>query len=189
MARRYLPVMRLPGAGSTRAMEKWGQPLRVIFLDYVEVGKDVARGTLQRPIRSILYGLIGGLVITAWRKNPDYASFENDVLEYSNELSLCSKPLRNPRAQAYIERLIGLKSDGYLRHISFGVFSIMILRSVSPSCKNYHEVCPYLQPRLWTVYERVVDVGVWGKWLLLERHMVDFDVNQEALEKSLANQG
>ncbi len=179
---------RLLRPGSAQSMERWGQPLKVIFMDYVEVARDVAAGVRQRPIRALLYSLAAGLLGTSWRRNPDLAGFENDVLEYSNELSMCSKSMRSPHAQAYIEKLISLKSDGYLRHVSLGICSVVLQRVSVPDCDNYHEVCPLLQPRLWTAHERVVDVGLWGKWQLLERNMADFDINEEQLEKSLANQ-
>ncbi len=170
----------------SQQVESWGQPLRVIFLDYLEVGRDVAAGARRRPLKALFYGFLAGLIGASWRRTPDLASFENNVLEYSNELSMCSKPLRNPHAQSYIERLISLKSESHLRYTSLGVCSVVTRRVSVPECCNYHEVCPHLRPRWWTGYNRVVDVGVWGRWLLLERNMLDFDINEEYLERSLA---
>lgn len=170
----------------SQRIESWGQPLRIIFLDYVEVGRDIATGIRRSPLKALVYGFMAGILGTSWRRNPDMASFVNNVLEYSNELSMCGETERNPAALAHIERLISLNSDGYLRRINLGVCSVVMQRVSSPQCCGYHEVCPHLQPRVWHAYQRILDIGVWGRWLLLERNMVDFDINEKQLEKSLA---
>ena len=184
--RRLVALVRRPSPAMWRRFERWGQPVKTILNDYVDVTKDALSGMWKHPVKALLYALSGGAIVAAWKKRPDFAGYVNDVLEYSNEISQCSTVIRNPHAQAYIERCIHLKSEGYLLYMNFGIFSIILLRKHSPECKNYHETCKHLQPKFWTVYERVVDVGFWGKWHVLEQQMVDFDVNGEQLEKSLA---
>ena len=163
-------------------MAKLGQPLKVILDDYVAVSKDIASNARQRPIKTLLYLATGGTLVTTWKKRPDLDGYINDVLEYSNEIGECSEVTRSSRAQSYISRIIQLNSDGYLRYINLGLVAIVMTRSSAPACKNYHETCKHLQPGLLSAWQRVMDVGFWGRWLQLERNMVDFDVSEEEFE-------
>ena len=172
-------------AGAIRTVARLGQPLKEILTDYVEVAKDLIQGARQRPVKAALYLISGTAFTITWRKRPDYASYINDVVEYANELSMCSELVRRPSAKQYIDTITRQHSDGYLRYVNLGLVAIILQRSYSPSCSNYHETCKHLQPRVWTLTERVVDVGFWGQWRNLEMEMLDFDVNEEELEKSL----
>ena len=172
-------------AGAIRTVARLGQPLKEILTDYVEVAKDLIQGARQRPVKAALYLISGTAFTITWKKRPDYASYINDVVEYANELSMCSELVRRPSAKQYIDTITRQHSDGYLRYVSLGLVAIILRRSCSTSCSNYHETCKHLQPRAWTVAERVVDVGFWGRWRNLEMEMLDFDVNEEELEKSL----
>lgn len=154
----------------------------------MEVSKDIAKEARLHPLKTLVYFLSGGMLLAAWEQRPDSATYINDVLEYANELAQCSEVVRNPHSQAYIERIAQLYSDDCLRYVNCGFFAIMMQRPHNPRCKNYHLVCKHLQPSIRTADQRVVDVGWWGRWYVLEREMVDFDVNEEELEKSLQKQ-
>ena len=168
-----------------RTVARLGQPLKEILTDYVEVGKDLIQGARRRPIKTALYLTSGAAFTITWRKRPDYTSYINDVVEYANELSMCSEVVRRPSAKLYIDSVFKQHSDSYLRYVNLGLVAIILRRNYSPSCSNYHEMCKHLQPRIWTVLERVVDVGFWGQWRNLEKEMLDFDVNEEDFNKSL----
>jgi len=180
-------LLSLP-TGVAKRLRKWGHPLRAILEDYAEVTKELVSDARRHPLKTLSYCMSGALVIATWRKRPDYADYINDVLEYSNEIAQCSQELRNPHSEAYINSIINLDAGSHLRYISLGVCAVVLQRVHSPDCKNYHQTCKYLQPRLWLVHHRVVDVGGWGRWWWLEKNMVDFDVNEEQLEKALREQ-
>ena len=175
-------ALRLSG-GAPTSVTKLGQPLKVILDDYVAVSKDLASTARQRPLRTLLYLATGGILVTTWKKRPDLDGYINDILEYSNEIGQCSEAIRNSRAQSYIGRIIRLNSDGYLRYINLGLVAIVMERSSAPACKNYHETCKHLQPGMLSAWHRVIDVGLWGHWLQLERNMVDFDVSEDEFRK------
>ena len=174
-----------PTPVTSQRIEKWGQPFRVILLDYVDVSKDLFTSAKRQPIKSLLYLLTGGLIVALWRRRPDQTHLVSSILEYSNEMAMVSRPLRNPQSQAYIDTLMALLVSDELYCVNFGLFSIAMRRLATPECQNYHVTCKHLQPHVWTVGERLVDVGVWGTWVELERRMADFDVNEEQLELSL----
>lgn len=170
-----------------RTVARMGQPLKSILTDYVEVFKDIFVGARRRPLKAAAYLISATAFTVTWKRRPDYASYINDVLDYANELSMCSEIVRKPSAKQYIDTITKQHADGYLRYINCGLFAIILQRNYSPSCSNYHETCQHLQPRLWRMGERVVDVGFWGRWKNLEKEMINFDVNEEELAKSVSD--
>lgn len=169
-----------------RSAARLGQPLKEILTDYVEVFKDIFIGARKRPFKAATYLISATAFTVTWKKRPDYNSYINDVLDYANELSMCSEIVRRRSAKQYVDTITKQHADGYLQYINLGLCAVILRRNYSPVCSNYHETCQHLQPRLWSVGERVVDVGFWGQWRNLEKEMVDFDVNEEELTKSLS---
>lgn len=169
----------------TGGISKLGQPIRAILSDYVDVFSELFISCKKRPIKTLVYLSLGGMIMTGFIKRPDRTSYVNDVLEYSNELSMCSEIVRSPKAKQYIDTLITMETDGYLGYINLGIAALIIRKSHSTYCSNYHDTCSMLQPRFWHMHEMVVDVGVWSRWLLLETEMNEYDVNDDELEKTL----
>ena len=159
----------------------WGQALRNIMLDYVEVSRDIFKDMKKSPVKSVIYLGLGGAGILLCARSPTLTDYHSEIVEYSNEIGLCAQATRNPVCKAHVDRMSTLLVDGYLLCISFGLFSLILLRPSSSHCCNYHQVCPHVQPRLWTLPDRVVDVGVMGHWLVLRKTMKDFDVNLSEL--------
>ena len=168
----------------TGGLYKLGQPIRAILSDYVDVFTELFTSCKKHPIKAFVYLSCGGVITTGCIKRPDRASYVNDVLEYSNELSMCSEVVRSPKAKRYIDTLIAMETDGYLKYVNLGIAALIIRKNHSAYCSNYHETCSSLQPRFWQLHERVVDVGVWDRWLLLETELNGYDVNDEELEKT-----
>ena len=179
LMRRALPARR--ASSWVRRANSLGQPIRAILTDYADVFTDLFKSSWKHPFRTVAYISIGSLIIAAVSKRPDYNGYLNDVLGYSNELSMCSDLVRNPKAKRYIDNIITMHSDGYLTYINLGVVALIKRRAHSAHCSNFHETCPSLQPRVWRSVERVVDVGVWGRWLLLDTELKDYDINEEEL--------
>ncbi len=158
-----------------------GQPVKAILTDYAQVFKDLFISARKHPFKTTVYISLGSLLVAAVKKRPDYTLYLNDVLVYGNELSMCSEAVRNPSAVNYIDDIITHHYDRGLTYINLGVVALIMRKSRSAHCSNFHETCSSLQPRLWTCGERVMDVGVWGHWLLLDTNLKDFDVNTEQL--------
>lgn len=168
-----------------RRVSKWGQPLKNIFVDYVEVSKDVAADLKRSPVKSMLWLLFGGIITGYYRKCPSLGSYKKEVIEYCNELGLCAEGARNHHAKLYIDRVSTMLNDGHVQYVNCGVFAIILQRSNSSKCHNYHETCSHLQPRIWTLHNRVLDIGVWDRWLILEKTMVNFDVSESEFSVSV----
>ena len=157
---------------------KWGQPLKNILSDYVEVSKDVAKDARSYPLKYLTLGMFGCVITCVCRRCPNLKDYHSEIIEYSNEIGLCADTTRNSRSKGHVDDMSMLLADRYLQCINFGIFSVIIRRPSSAQCRNYHQVCAHLHPRVWTFHERVVDVGVWGQWLFLDKIMKDFDVNE-----------
>ena len=172
-----------------RRMEKWGQPLRVIAQDYIEVVKDAYKDAKARPIKTLLYSLMGCGVIATWKTRPDAVSYTDRLLDHCNDLYQCSQLVRNPTTQAYVDNIMGMFAKDQLEYKNFGFFAILLKREHSPVCKNYHMSCKHLRRRWWTRWANdIVDVGAWGRWWALDRAMVDYDINNEELKDWLEKQ-
>ena len=159
----------------------WGQPLRNIIMDYLDVSKDLFKDMRSSPVKSTLLLSLSGLGIVCYAKCPTLTDYHSEIIEYSNEIGLCAESTRNKRCKMHVDSMSTMLVDGYLEYMNFGLFSVILQRPNSSKCYNYHEVCTHLQPRLWTLPDRVVDVGVLGQWRILNKTMKDFDVNQDEL--------
>ena len=156
----------------------WGQPLKNIITDYVEVSKDIATGLKKSPVKSSLWLVLGGFITAFYKKCPNLSCYRSDVIEYCNELGLCAEGARSGQAKSYVDRVSTLLHDDQVQYVSLGVVAIVMQRPSSPRCKNYHETCPHLRPRIWRLHDRVLDIGVWNQWVYLERNMLNFDINE-----------
>ena len=172
-----------------RRMEKLGNPFRVIARDYLEVAKDAFKDAKDRPLKTLLYFLVGGGVFATWKTRPDASSYTDCLLSYSNDLFQCSHAVRNPQTHAYVDSTIKKLSNDQLAYKNFVFFAILMEREHNPVCKNYHVTCKHVQQRWWSRWSNnVVDVGVWGRWWALDRAMVGYDVNEEELADWLEQQ-
>ena len=174
--------------GGGGRMDRWGQPLRVIALDYVEVTKDAYKELRTKPVKSLVYALIGTSFLATWRTRPDKESYTDHLLGHCNEFHLCSQPVRSKETASYLENIVTKVSVEELEYKNLGLFAVMLERESSPVCQNYHVTCKYVRRRWWQRWTRVVDVGFWGRWWALNRAMVDFDVNEEELASWLEQQ-
>ena len=188
MAGRAGSLLAAATRGGGGRIEKWGQPLRVIAQDYVEVAKDAYKDAKARPIKTLVYALLGGGVVATWKMRPDTVSYTDRLLEHCNDLYQCSQLVRNRQTQAYLDNLVQKVSTDQLEYKNFGFFAILLEREHTPVCKNYHVSCKHLRWRWWSRWSHVVDVGVWGRWWALDRAMVDYDVNDEELSSWLEQQ-
>ena len=188
MAGRLGSVLATATRGGGGRMERWGQPLRVIAQDYVEVVKDAYKDAKARPFKTLVYALIGGCFVGTWKTRPDADSYLDCLLEHCNEFHLCSRVVRNTQTHAYLEDIVTKLSRDEIQYKNFGFFTVVLEREHTPVCKNYHVACKYLRMRWWTRWARVVDVGVWGRWRALNRAIVDYDVNEDELADWLEQQ-
>ncbi|XP_018425024.1 PREDICTED: uncharacterized protein C19orf52 homolog [Nanorana parkeri] len=150
-----------------------------LLRDYGEACKDIVVGAKERPGKAALYiSLLAGIGVCS-SKAPSEDFFHSSMLEASSCLLLLSPWTRNGRSDQHVQRLIELRNEGRLRHINLTVFSLMYEGTSDPDCDLYTTQCPHLQPRWSEFPSRVLDVGFFGRWWLLQEKMKDFDINEE----------
>jgi len=173
----------LPGVQSFVIHENFisfsGNYLMNIVNDYktvfVEIGQDMKR----RPIKSSIYISLlttGGVM---YKTNPGAKEFHARLTESVTELMLVSDLIRNPSSAKAIDKLVELDSQTRLRCYSLGLFSIMCVKHCSPEVGLYASTCKYLKPHWTEFHKTIVDVGVFGRWIYIEKAMEDYDINSD----------
>lgn len=160
---------------------KLGRSAYNVYFDYKTVFKESIIYVKRKPFKSALSFAGVGTVCYVYDKNPDEQSFTDTLMESANKLLQLSDLIRNPTSCSSVQRVLKLHSEGRLRRQSLGLFSIVLEQPLSASCDLYENHCTYVQPRWSSLWSRVVDVGMMGHWFMLERSMVDYDVNEEEL--------
>lgn len=160
-------------------IQQWGQPFRNILLDYYEVSQDIIKSIKTHRVRSAFSLFCFGGVVYSFKQVPDEFSYYGELLDWSNELSLVNEMEQNRVSKSHIDGVLDLYSNQRLRYVNLGLVAIVMEIPSYPECKNYHNTCSHLQPRWWTFYKRIIDVGIYGRWIVIQRKMVDYDINDE----------
>ena len=160
---------------------KLGRSAYNIFVDYKAVFKDSYLYVKEKPLRSAATsGVLLGLYYL-YHENPDVNSYEDALLECSNELLQLSHLIRNPSSDNYVQKLLKYRNQERIRVQSFGILSLVWVSEFGPSCDLYEKHCEYVQPRWNSFPQRMIDVGILGHWYFLEKAMIDYDVNEAEL--------
>lgn len=160
---------------------KLGRSAYNIFIDYNAVFKDSYLYVKEKPLRSATtLGVLLGLYYL-YHENPDVNSYEDALLECSNELLQLSHLIRNPSSDNYVQKLLKYRNQERIRIQSFGILSLVWVSEFGPSCDLYEKHCEYVQPRWKSFPQQMIDVGILGHWYFLEKAMIDYDVNEAEL--------
>lgn len=147
--------------------------------DYGEACKDIVVGAKERPGKATLYISLLASVGICSSKAPSEDSFQCSLLEASSCLLLLSPWARSGSSDQHVQRLMELRNEGRLRHINLIIFSLMYEAPYDPDSDLYSSQCSHLKPRWSEFPSRVLDIGFFGNWWLLQNKMKDFDINEE----------
>ncbi|KYO40315.1 mitochondrial import inner membrane translocase subunit Tim29 [Alligator mississippiensis] len=159
-----------------------GQWWKSLLHDYVEACKEVVVGARQRPGKAGLYlSVLAGAAACSLRI-PSDTSFDASLLEASGTLLLLSPWVCNTTSKGHVQRLMQLRNWGQLRYQSLVFFSLVYEAPFDAETDLYLAQCKHLQPR-WTEFPgRILDVGFWGRWWVLNAKMKDSDINDEEFQ-------
>ena len=131
-----------------------------------------------------------GLAVAAIWLNPKEVDFQERHLEANNIMVLVSKPIKNPVSEKHVDHINSLYSDDRIRYTSCLFLSFMWKDNFCREVGLYESQCSYLKPSLRKFYDRIEDIGFWGKWWIYEEKMKDFDVSPaEWSDTSVLNLG
>ena len=131
----------------------------------------------EKPAKSVFYlsslAGIGYLIKT----NPNEQSFRGEILECSNELLLLGDAIRNPNSNDHVQDLIEAYNAGHIRRLNLGVCTLMWRDNYDASVDLYEARCKSTRVGWLGIKDRIMDIGVMGRWLWLEKALIDYDIN------------
>lgn len=151
-----------------------------IYLDYKTVFVELQQSARDRPLKASLYGSTILFVINLLRTNEDLRSYEEEIVNAATKLVSVADESRNIVSQEFVDQLTQSRCNGTLRQLDLSLFTLVYSSDFNRDLAIYKAVCPYMKPTLTEFFkERIVDFGILGHWLLLERKMIDYDVNED----------
>ena len=150
-----------------------------ILDDYKSVAVETWNDMKERPIKSTVYiSLIVGVVVLI-KTNPAEKDFYTKVTENYIQLMLVGEPIRNKTSVSSISHIANEASEFRLRYYNFGLFSLICSRPYGPQVDLYEANCKYVKPHWTEFHKSIVDIGVLGTWINLEKAMQNYDVQPE----------
>lgn len=119
---------------------------------------------------------VGAVGYLFWNNPSEYA-FRNSLHENMNKVMMVEAGVRNPNTVKHLEMLSKASNRGELKRYSFGVGSLIFKNNYGSGLDIYHARCPQLKPTYKDYISRIEDVGINGHWLMMERNMIDYDIN------------
>ncbi|XP_074594065.1 mitochondrial import inner membrane translocase subunit Tim29 [Brevipalpus obovatus] len=149
-----------------------------ILRDYKDAVVEVKDGAIQKPIKALIVtGVVGGLIYLA-DSNPNERCFLDQLVNSQNDLIEVSEQLRNQSSLQHVLHLNKCRGARDLKRLNLGFLSFLYRLDRNSDCALYINQCEYLKPSLKScLTERLIDVGVAGKWWILSHKMFDYDVN------------
>ncbi|XP_035743695.1 mitochondrial import inner membrane translocase subunit Tim29-like [Vespa mandarinia] len=163
-------------------LEHWGNYWKNLYIDYKEVTIDTIKDCKSHPIRTSIYSTVLGSTYYLYKHNPDEDSFREHLLENAIKLMQVGETIRNEISVQHVEILEKYYNEGIVRRFSIGILSIIWLDNYDKECSLYKAVCPYLKPRYLNFYERIIDIGFLDRWWILDRKMIDYDINMKEFD-------
>ncbi|PAA92346.1 hypothetical protein BOX15_Mlig032364g1, partial [Macrostomum lignano] len=150
--------------------------LRRLLVDYRQAAAEALADMESAPRKTLAYLFVASLGIVAWRNNPSYGDYTNQLRQCSLQLGQLSPSVRSPRCAEFINRLCQLTDAQQLRRLNLGFVSLLWATELSSDCRLPDHTCEHLKPR-WTRL-RPIDVGCFSRWILLSGALRDSDVNE-----------
>ena len=172
---RYLSLERLKGG----RIERIGKYLLSILNDYKVAVVDLGKDMKSRPVKAGIYlSILAGTGVLVKTK-PSTDSYNAAVIEKTHDLLLIGDLIRNKHSEEYVKDIVSSLKDGQLRFLNLGVCRLVWRSDYSSWLKLYNAQCTHLKPRWIEFHKHVVDVGVCGQWIYLDRAMEDYDINDD----------
>ncbi|KAI3386472.1 hypothetical protein SNEBB_003761 [Seison nebaliae] len=166
-----------------RLMKRTKEYFRLMYLDYLDAGRDLIQIGKSSPIKTFLYSssLITSVVL--WNTNPSMKKYDLELLEEKEKFLYVSQFIRSESKFNYVERLSKLRNENRLKITSFGFFSCIwfdFFNTDHEKRKNDNAVI-----MKWSEWHRyVVDIGFFNRWWIIRNQTDDFDVMDDELSDS-----
>ncbi|GFR71360.1 mitochondrial import inner membrane translocase subunit Tim29 [Elysia marginata] len=158
-------------------LKRFGNYLKFVADDYKAVAQETLQDITSGSIKAAMY--IGGLagLGVLYRANPTERDLETDLMESAHDLSLIGEPIRSTRADDFVDKLCSACRDGRLHYTSLGILSLVWISEYRDELDLYSAKCKHTNLPWYQWHEKVVDIGILGKFMTLNKLMKDYDVN------------
>lgn len=148
--------------------------------DYRQAVLDTYNDSLQNRRKAFTYLSLIGALTYLYKTNPHPNSFKNELINHQNLMSITGEPIRNAKCYSHLDDLNNLHNQRLLRKINLLFLTVYVRSEFSDQLKIYQANCKYLQPSyLDYLRNRIVDIGIANRWILLNRKLKDFDINPD----------
>lgn len=158
-------------------MAQFKDNVAMAIRDYKTVFQEIGADVWARPIAATAkLCLVAGLAHVA-TETPSEEEFRSKVVEANFDLMLLPRSLRNPASYEHVKKIADLQGEGRIRYTNLVFGSLITSSAYSPKAMLFEAKHQSFQTWVLGFRERIVDVGFYGHYWLLEQAMVDFDVN------------
>lgn len=173
-----IKTIQVPEKLKGTIVEKWVTYWKQLVIDYKEMVIDTGKWMKDHPAKTTVYGIIGTGIYVMNDRNPTLDDFREQFLKSSNELILVHPSCQNSVAAEHVTQIERWYNNGLIRRLTLGVVSFIWVADFHKDVALYKAKCEYLEPEYATFHTRVIDVGFWNKFWVLEKKMIDYDVNE-----------
>ena len=145
--------------------------------DYKVVAQETLQDITSGSLKAAVY--LSGLASLGflYKANPTERELETVLMESAHDLSLVGESIRNVEADKFVDELCSARRDGRLHYTSLGILSLVWINEHRDELDLYSAKCKHTNIPWYQWHEKVVDIGILGKFMTLHRLMKDYDVN------------
>ena len=169
-------------------VKQFKEYLKMVANDYKTVAQETATSCKTNPVRATFYGITIGSFIGLYKTVPTYRDYVDKRKEYANEMYLCGNAYSR-KTEYYLQNLDKLQNTDRLEYRSFVFFGCILANEFSAIDQSYEKHCQQLRnPSKYSIFEhankvlkflsRVIDFGFMNKWYFLDKHFVDYDIDE-----------
>lgn len=154
--------------------------------DYRLVAIETAIEAKQRRWRTV--AVIGGvsLLVYAHHTNPTMDDYLNDLRRHRLQACQIGLPILNEESATMLIDRTAMVNQRRCKHIDLVFASLIVRLNYGQGTDIYASQCRPIRPSVFEWYKTIDDVGLFGMWLLLNRRMIDADINDNEWPKAHA---
>eukprot|EP00055_Hartaetosiga_balthica_P007306 m.24907 g.24907 ORF g.24907 m.24907 type:complete len:215 (-) comp5707_c0_seq1:141-785(-) len=148
--------------------------------DYVDVGKFMAKSWKEKPFLALVRFSIYGVVGYASTQTPSDLDYHSDVHGAAVVVNELSAFVRRKSSYDYVQNIMTMDQHKRLHYTWLGPVAFITQSEFGDDCSTYESnYSATWWKRLKTVRSRIVDVGAFHRWYVLEKSMENFDIPEE----------
>ncbi|VDN01760.1 unnamed protein product [Thelazia callipaeda] len=151
---------------------------KTVCSDYMAVIGDLAEDAKKRPILMALKILPLSVAFYAYKTNQTESDMLNFLIEKRHELILLPNSMHNKRADDELALRTLYINQGRLKLFNCIFFSVLIKYPDNYELCLYRNQSSILRRWWWQRYDDIVDICVFGNWLLFRNSFKNYDINE-----------